>query len=231
MQGKRTTDQQYIDELKRVAKLLKTDYVSMKKFDKYAKFNANSASNHFGSWSKFIKTVGLKNYAEKNDLVGRTFTRLKVIEKTNKKDSYGNFLWKCECSCPDHNIVYATSNGLKNKNVQSCGCLNKHELNKIERQETLRKGYEKKTDKSGLRYPDFNMKRRSDNKSGYTGVTRRDEKSKWMATLTVKGNQYRLYGFDTAKEAYYNGRIKLEEEYLPENFRKKIQEYKKGTTS
>lgn len=224
MTRQRITNQQYIDEIKRVAKLLNTDYVSTNDYDKYAKYSSGRASQRFGSWANYAKTAGLKNREENDDITGQTFTRLKVIGKTGKKNKYGNYLWKCECSCSEHNIVYATIHDLRVKTVQSCGCLAKEVLARPEQREALKEGYEKKTHKSGLRYPDFKRDKRNDNTSGYTGVTKK--RNKWMAQLVVKGKRYSATGFDTPEDAYYKGRLKLEEEYLPEDFRNKIKEDK-----
>mgnify|MGYP004642627401 CR=1 FL=1 len=68
-------------------------------------------------------------YREKYDLTGRTFGRLKVLEKVpppdhvkDKRTSY----WKCQCRCG--NEIIARRNGLTSGRTQSCGCL-KRDLN------------------------------------------------------------------------------------------------------
>lgn len=55
------------------------------------------------------------------DLTNHRFGRLVVKEFAYVRD--GQRYWKCECTCPEHNIVYASTNRLRFRQVQSCGCL------------------------------------------------------------------------------------------------------------
>lgn len=57
----------------------------------------------------------------KKDIHGKRFTRLLVESFAGEIN--GSQKWKCICDCG--NIVYATYNILKSKQVQSCGCLHK----------------------------------------------------------------------------------------------------------
>lgn len=59
-------------------------------------------------------------------LEGRTFGKLKVLEKGYSKNY--KIFWKCECSCANHTIVYVSSDKLVNKHTQSCGCLASEDL-------------------------------------------------------------------------------------------------------
>lgn len=56
------------------------------------------------------------------DLVGQKFGRLTVVERA-KNNKGGSARWLCQCKC-DKRVVVQASN-LKNKNTQSCGCLQK----------------------------------------------------------------------------------------------------------
>lgn len=61
------------------------------------------------------------------NLIGQQFGNLIVLERAGNA-SDGHVLWKCECQCSEHKIVYKTSNQLQRKNsTPSCGCL-VHEL-------------------------------------------------------------------------------------------------------
>lgn len=53
------------------------------------------------------------------DLKGRTFGMLRVVQRS-PNSSYGA-LWYCRCRCGRLKEVRATA--LKNGNVKSCGCL------------------------------------------------------------------------------------------------------------
>ena len=57
-----------------------------------------------------------------SDFIGKTFGRLTVKGDSGKRESNGNVLWECECSCG--NIVYvSTSNLTRTKEPTiSCGC-------------------------------------------------------------------------------------------------------------
>lgn len=55
-----------------------------------------------------------------DDLTGRKFNRLTVIEKAGN-DKYGHPKWKCICDCGNETIVLASQ--LRTGNTKSCGCL------------------------------------------------------------------------------------------------------------
>lgn len=54
------------------------------------------------------------------DIKGKRFGKLNVIEKTTKKGSGGSYLWKCLCDCG--NETYARPHDLKSGHKNSCGC-------------------------------------------------------------------------------------------------------------
>jgi hypothetical protein len=55
------------------------------------------------------------------DMTGMVFGRLKVIKRTANRS--GRVAWLCECSCGTD--IVATTKHLRNKDTQSCGCLQK----------------------------------------------------------------------------------------------------------
>jgi hypothetical protein len=55
------------------------------------------------------------------NLEGKRFTRLTVIEKTSQRLKNGSVLWKCRCECGNE-ILVSTSH-LNGGWVKSCGCL------------------------------------------------------------------------------------------------------------
>ena len=55
------------------------------------------------------------------DLIGQTFGRLTVIKRVENR--FGRVAWLCECTCGAD--VIATAKHLRNRNTQSCGCLQK----------------------------------------------------------------------------------------------------------
>lgn len=61
----------------------------------------------------------------KKDLTNMVFGRLRVLYQVDdyiSPSGHRSSQWKCECSCQDHNIVYATTSNLKRGYIQSCGC-------------------------------------------------------------------------------------------------------------
>ena len=59
-----------------------------------------------------------------NNLIGKVFGRLTVIERCDNKNN--KVMWKCKCACG--NVIEVSSNSLITGNTKSCGCLKK-ELN------------------------------------------------------------------------------------------------------
>lgn len=75
--------------------------------------------------SKFhlIQKKGGGTIGKFEDLTGRKFGRLTIIERDMSKDKKRGAFWICECECGNRKSVKASS--LKNGSTQSCGCLNK----------------------------------------------------------------------------------------------------------
>ncbi|MEK5521885.1 hypothetical protein [Heyndrickxia sp. FSL W8-0423] len=124
-----------------------------------------------------------------------------------------SIMWRCKCDCGNENIdvvgIYLTTG-----QTQSCGCMKKELEIK-----NLREEYENKR-VDGVVKPLFKDKEpRKDSSTGFRGVskyrTRKSKELRYRAWITVKGKQYYKSGFKTAEEAYYNGRLKLEELHLP----------------
>ena len=57
---------------------------------------------------------------KKNYLIGKTFGKLTVIERTNKSNGSG-VIWKCQCECG--NIKEVPTASLTTGKTKSCGCL------------------------------------------------------------------------------------------------------------
>ena len=62
------------------------------------------------------------------DLKGRTFGNLTVLERT--ENTGGRSMWSCRCSCG--NLTTATGKELKSGNKKSCGCLKKQRGRKLD---------------------------------------------------------------------------------------------------
>lgn len=64
----------------------------------------------------------------REDLTGKTFGRLTVLERADDYiDPHGKPwpMWKCICSCDEHKIVIVRGRDLKCSHTTSCGCVHK----------------------------------------------------------------------------------------------------------
>lgn len=133
------------------------------------------------------------------DLTGQRFGRLTVLSKTDRRIN-GRVVWHCRCECG--NEIGVASSYLLNGDTRSCGCLRTDNLRRAYTPTSLFKGKEPRRDSS----------------TGYRGVsrylTRKNKNVRYRAWLTVNGKRYYKSGFLTASEAYYQGRVKLEQKYL-----------------
>lgn len=75
-----------------------------------------------------------KGKTQAKDLIGMTFNRLTVIERSERK-SGGKAWWRCQCECGGTAVV--TSWDLKSGHTKSCGCHNASNR----RQKALSHGY------------------------------------------------------------------------------------------
>lgn len=134
------------------------------------------------------------------NLKGEQFGLLTAIYPTEKRVN-GRVVWHCKCECG--NEVDVPSSYLTSGETQSCGCLRKEKLKDIYDPSSLFLGKEPRKDSS----------------TGYRGVsrylTRKSKEERYRAWITVGGKRYYKSGFLTASDAYYRGRLALEEKHLP----------------
>lgn len=95
----------------------------------------------------------------KVDLIGKRQGKLKIIEKTNNKDSNGSYIWLCICDCGKEKFI--NTHTLNTHKVMSCGCLKRESL-----QKRLRKGTNNISSTYFTR-----IKRRASKKNIYFNVT------------------------------------------------------------
>ena len=131
------------------------------------------------------------------DLRGRRFGMLTAISPVAQKASDGSLRWKCVCDCGKETIV--SSNKLLMKRATSCGC---NQLISARNGKTFING----TCLELL----FTPKIRSNNTSGYTGVSKK--RSKWIARITVAKKVYHLGTYDNIEDAI-DARKKAEEKW------------------
>lgn len=150
------------------------------------------------------------------DLTGQRFGRLTAVKRIGRKEGR-DFIWECLCDCS--NTINAITRDLTRGAISSCGCLADDWAH-----EGLRERYDAKR-VDGVTMHLFTDKPRKTNKSGYRGVrqyrTRVTNELRYQACITVKGKKYCKSGFLTPEDAYYQGRLMLEEEHLPKRRKRK----------
>jgi|SRR5690625_4766016 len=149
-------------------------------------------------------------------MIGRKFGRLTVIKELEERHD-NRIVYECKCDCS--NPINVKKIYLTNGETRSCGCLKKE----VE-QRNLREKYDAKR-VDGVAKQLFKGKEpRKDSSTGYRGVskyyTRVSKQERYRAWITVKGERYYKSGFLTPEDAYYNGRLMLEDKYLPKDDKK-----------
>ena len=81
------------------------------------------------------KSCGCLRTEKANDLIGKRFGRLTVVEKTKKRTKQRSIIWKCICECGNECEIRGDSliAGLS----QSCGCLQKEKAKEIGKQSAI----------------------------------------------------------------------------------------------
>ena len=62
------TDEEIIDDIKRVAKELNKDYISISAYKKNGKYSQTATQRHFGTWKNALSIAGLRNERTKAEL-------------------------------------------------------------------------------------------------------------------------------------------------------------------
>ena len=78
-----------------------------------------------------VKSCGCYNsesHKHKNEMVGKKFGKLTVIEDSGKRGKSRGVIWKCRCDCG--NIKYAFTHSLRSGITSSCGCETKNKYKK-----------------------------------------------------------------------------------------------------
>ena len=148
--------------------------------------NLKAARSHALKAGK-VKSCGCLSRRE--DLSGRKFGRLSVLGPSDPGNG-GKRLWRCRCDCGKE--TGQDYNSLVSGKVKSCGCL----------KEEKRKGLPGRlhhVDGTCVEWLE-SRKHRSDNTSGFRGVSRKGNGS-WRALIGFRGKRYYLGTFRDFGEA------------------------------
>ena len=145
---------------------------------------------------------------KKDDMIGKKFNRLTVIEKIGIKKRKS--IYKCLCDCGNYTEVYRSD--LISNNTKGCGCL------RIEHGKNLFENTKKQFIKEGTNLNLIVNRKKEvnkNNKSGIKGLYQKTNK-KWVAQLTFKSKKYYLGTYNTKEDAIkaYNEAVKKRDEYL-----------------
>lgn len=133
------------------------------------------------------------------DLTNRVFGKLTAIAPAAKHDSKGSTLWKCRCACGTE--IQVSQDSLLQGRYKSCGCVRQEQQESLHENLTF-------VDKTCVEVLE-RRKSRSDNTSGFRGVSRGPD-GKWLVTIGLQSKRYYvgLYAnFDYAVKA----RLHIEE--------------------
>ncbi|MCL1791054.1 MAG: hypothetical protein FWG40_06825 [Peptococcaceae bacterium] len=133
----------------------------------------------------------------REDLCGRRFGRLIVLEKTEKRTKDHCIIWKCQCDCGK--IVEATRQILCKGYKKSCGCWN----------ESVK--YVGGTNAAFLKSEQLSRR----NTSGVKGVSWVERSGKWKARITFKRKFYSLGCYDDINDAIKARKQAEEQLYRP----------------
>lgn len=125
----------------------------------------------------------LSRNSQYDNIIGRRFGKLIVINELNKHDKNGHKHYLCKCDCG--NTIEVTGNNLIWEQTKSCGCLRK--------------------------VKSLQKKKAVNNVSGKKGVYRDRYSGKWVASVGLNNRKHKkyTYNFNEAVEK----RAELEREY------------------
>ncbi len=121
------------------------------------------------------------------DLKDLRFGRLTVIEPLIERDIDGSVRWLCRCDCGKYTSV--SSNKLRTRHTQSCGC--KQNSKDLKDAKTFIDG----TCVEII----LSEKKPANNTSGFKGVCKK--RNKWQAYINYAKNRINLGTYDTIEEA------------------------------
>lgn len=132
------------------------------------------------------KSCGCNGYPPREDLTGRVFGRLTVIESVKDRPGY----WRCKCECGNETDV--KYDYLVYGHTKSCGCLQKTQI--IENLKLV--------DGTSVTKLEVGRKKLiASNTSGYNGVYLDKKNGKWRAQISFKRKKYYLGRYDKIEDA------------------------------
>lgn len=126
-----------------------------------------------------------------DDIIGKKFNRLTVIEKIGSKNRHS--IYKCLCECGNYTEVYRS--GLTTNDIKSCGCLR----DQFYKEAAINAIKKYQADGTNIAYIKSTKLSKS-NKSGVKGVYQK-KNGKWCAQIMFKRKCYNLGTFINKEDA------------------------------
>lgn len=130
------------------------------------------------------------------DLTGQRFGKLVAIKRLDEKIG-SCFAWLCKCDCGNETKV--STNALLKGGTKSCGCTIKEIVGERARNGQGVADFCHFIDGTSVERIESTKKLRSNNTSGYTGVT--NDHGRWRAAITFKKKYYYLGTYDKIEQA------------------------------
>lgn len=144
------------------------------------------------------------------DLTGKTFGELTALYMTDQRDKKGSAIWHCRCSCGREKDF--SEDVLLHGNTVSCGHVRAENGKKLHTKLHF-------VENSCVEF--LKRKKRSDNKTGYTGVYR-TERGTYRASITLNKVRHNLGTYPTLEQA-----VKAREEGYEKYHKPFLDKYKK----
>lgn len=147
--------------------------------------------------SKSCGCLEKENRFKYENLKNKKFSRLTVLEKTDRRDNHGgSIIWKCKCDCG--NICEVPAYLLKKGAVKSCGCIQKEWQSKHGREIGEKT---KEVCIEGTNVRNLTSKIAKNNTSGVKGVSWNKTRKRWVAQIGFKGKNYTLGRYKNKEDA------------------------------
>ncbi len=161
---------------------------------------------HYSLMEGHTKSCGcLRPGGKGEDLTGRRFGRLTVIEPAPKKNKGDRTTWVCQCDCGK--MCSCSGDHLKSGNTKSCGC--------------LRADHQREAIKTSVHIVDGTCIEKisskvmfSNNTTGTRGVYRNGA-GKWKASIAFQGKVYNLGTYANYDDAVAARKEAEEDLYIP----------------
>lgn len=136
------------------------------------------------------KIKGLQKPTLRNDLTGRRFGKVTVLERTGMRN--GSSYYKCRCDCGKE--FEAQQSNLLSGSITSCGCEKKGNAQNLNK-------YREEVFQDDTRLDTPELPPTINSATGVRGVYWDKERQKYAAYVTLRGRQKRIGRYSTLEQA------------------------------